>query len=135
MYVCLGSGDGVGSGAGGETTAREFVDGIRITRAPGLAVIGPESVSALCADGLRKPFRAARFVVEEFLRGSSPAAMGWCIAFPRAMQLMLSTSFCMGLKSRFQTAMTSSIDGGGDWKPFSSQKLSMPSQYKNREEI
>lgn len=66
------------------------------------------------------PFRTPRPVID--LRvPSSPKDIGWWTAFPRAIQLMLSTSCCMGFKSLLQVAITSSIGGGGDGNPVSSQ--------------
>lgn len=61
------------------------LEGIRIARAPSVVEL---------------PFREARAELEALrFAGSSPRAMGWWIAFPRAIILMLSTSCWVGLKS------------------------------------
>jgi hypothetical protein len=70
------SGDGEGSGAGGENTGIEFEEGIRITLGSraGLGETRPEP-PMFCEEGRReKPFRIFRPVIELFFRplASSP---------------------------------------------------------------
>jgi hypothetical protein len=94
VKVGVGSGEGEGSGAGRETTAlTEFEEGIRITRASGLGETGWEEIMLVWDEARRfaMPFRTPKPVID--LRPpSSPNDIGWCTAFPRAIQLMLSTS-------------------------------------------
>src|ERR1700735_3241389 len=101
----------------------ELDDGIRITRASGLPATESGLVIMPC-DGVRRDdilFRMFRPVTVDFRLGSSPSTMDVWTTFPRAMVFILSTSFCMGLKSAFHWAITSSIGGGGEGKPSSWQ--------------
>ena len=114
-YTGCGSGEGVCAGGS------EFEEGIRMTRESGFGVGGWE-FSMFCDEARRfaRPLRRFKPVTEDPLR-SSPRFMGWWTAFPRAMQLMASTSCWIGLKSLFQFATTSSMGGGGEGNPVSSQ--------------
>jgi hypothetical protein len=53
--------------------------------------------------------------------GRSRRLVGWGLALLRPMKLMDSISLRIGLAAAFQRATTSSIGGGGDGKPNSSQ--------------
>lgn len=119
VYEALGSGEG--DARGGET-AMGLNDGTRIIRESGLGDTEPPA-DVPPGEGRRLPKlpRPLKTLKLDDVRPRSLLPEDVRVDRPRAMQFMASTCAWAGLKSLAQVATTSSVGGGGDGNPVSSQ--------------